>query len=450
MFHINLCIKHFQERAQKCRKQRRKPQYYSLHNSWIFKGHIMNTVSARTPLLRRCLSGMALFAIPEVLHAADEMNPIPWDIKVLSVAPRMYDASQYGSNDVTAIFFDGLPWRGKPTRVFAYYGIPETNGKTKVPAMVLVHGGGGSAFIPWVRLWVSRGYAAIAMDTCGCISGGEHGKHMRHEDGGPAGWGGFDQIDQPIEDQWTYHAVADVILAHSLIRSFPQVDADRIGITGISWGGYLTCIVAGVDSRFRFAAPVYGCGFLGDNSTWTGDFQKMGPEKARKWLQLWDPSAYLACAGMPMLWVDGSNDFAYPMDSLQKSYRLPRGSRTLCVRVHMPHGHGGPGENPQEILAMAQALFTDGVPLTRITKTGREDRTVWALAESKAPIQRAELNFTTDTGKWQDRKWQTIPAAWDAKTGRTSASLPEATAVYYFNLTDDRGLVVSSEHESGE
>jgi len=373
-------------------------------------------------------------------------NSIPWDMKTLSVAPKMADASQYSSNDVKAIFYEGLPWKGKPTRVFAYYGIPTTDGKAKVPAMVLVHGGGGTAFASWVRFWVSHGYAAIAMDTSGCTSNpNKRHPNKRHEDGGPAGWGGFDQIDQPIEDQWTYHAVADVILANSLIRSFPQVDADKVGITGISWGGYLTCIVAGVDSRFRCAVPVYGCGFLGDNSVWSVDFEKMGPEKTNKWLKLWDPSVYLSHAGMPMLWVTGSNDFAYPLDSLQKSYRLSRGSRTLGVRVRMGHGHGDSKE--PEILAMTESLFMNGVPLARITKIGRDDRNAWAFAESAAPIQKVELNFTTDTGKWQDRKWQTMPAAWDAKTGKTSAALPEATAVYYFNFVDNRGFVVSSEHE---
>ena len=391
--------------------------------------------------------GTALLVILGTLHATAETNTVPWDIKALSAAPRIFDASGHSDNDVKAIFYEGLPWKGKPTRVFAYYGIPKTDGKAKVPAMVLVHGGGGSAFIPWVRLWVSRGYAAIAMDTCGCISGGGYNNHKRHEDGGPSGWGGFDQIDQPIEDQWTYHAVADVILAHSLIRTFPEVDADRIGLTGISWGGYLTCIVAGVDSRFKFAVPVYGCGFLGDNSVWSGDFGKMGSEKARKWLQLWDPSAYLSFARMPLLWVTGSNDFAYPMDSLQKSYRLALGSHTLCVRLRMPHGHGGPGENPQEILAMAESVFRKGEPLARIIKSGRDDRNAWVFAESTAPIQNAELNFTTDAGKWQDRKWQSMPAAWDATTGKASATLPEATSVYYFNLTDNRDLVISSEHE---
>jgi hypothetical protein len=64
-----------------------------------------------------------------------------------------------------------------------------------------------------------------------------------------------------------------------------------------------------------------------------------------------------------------------------------------------------------------------------------------------APILKAELNFTTDTGKWQDRRWQTIPAAWEATAGTASCTLPKNSPVHYFNLVDTRDLVVSGEHE---
>jgi dienelactone hydrolase len=378
---------------------------------------------------------------------ASEGKALPWDLKELSKAPKVFDDQEHTKDDIKAIFYQGLPWKGHPTRVFAYYGLPKLNSNEKVPAMVLVHGGGGSAYIPWVQLWVSRGYAAIAMDTCGATSNGEFSekKHPRHEEGGPPGWGGFDQIDQPTEDQWTYHAVADVILANSLIRSFPQIDRNRIGMTGISWGGYLVAIVAGLDPRFRFAAPVYGCGFLGDDSSWLPEFAKMGPEKAHKWLGLWDPSVYLPRAHMPMLWVDGSNDHPYPMDSLQKSYRLPKGPRTLSLRLRMPHGHE-PGVKPKEIQVFADNILRKGAPLARITGTGREGLKVWAAFESETPITKAELNYTTDTGQWEKRKWETLPAALNVKSRKVSAELPRDAAVYFFNLVDDRDLVVSSEH----
>lgn len=374
-------------------------------------------------------------------------DAVPWDLKALSEAPSYETAAGFHEPGCEAIFYAGPAYQGKPTKVFAWYGLPE--GKApggKWPAMVLAHGGGGTAFAAWVRLWTGRGYAAIAMDTCGQVPRGEYGKWERNPDGGPPGWGGLDQIDAPITDQWSYHAVADVILGHSLLRSLPEVDANRVGLTGISWGGYLTCILAGVDTRFRFAVPVYGCGFLGEDSAWVEPLGKLPKEKAEKWLALWDPSVYLAHAAMPMLWVTGTNDFAFPMDSLQKSYRLPSAPQTLAIRLRMPHGHGGAGENPEEIHAYADQMLKGGPPLPVVAGQGRDGSTVWAAFDPKAPVARAELCFTKATGPWKDRLWESIPATLDGDAHRASAALPEGTTVYYVNLFDAEDRVVSTEH----
>lgn len=363
--------------------------------------------------------------------------------------PKTYPADGITAEGVTGVFIEAMPWKGKPTRAFAWYGIPKLKHGEKVPGMVLVHGGGGTAFAEWVRLWTGRGYAAIAVDTCGAIPKGSYGKWERHADAGPAGWGGLEpaDVDQPVKDQWTYHAVSDVALAHSLLRSLPGADPDRIGITGISWGGYLTCITAGLDDRYKFAVPVYGCGFLTDNSIWLPQFKAMGPERAARWRDLWDPSRYLARATMPMLWITGTNDLAYPMDSLQKSYRLPKGPQTLCITVRMVHGHGGPGENPPEILAFANAILKNGTPLAKWSDTGSDTTTAWARFESKAKPARAELVYTTDIGPREKREWKTQAATLDVAGGKVSANLPENVAVFYFNLIDARGLTVSTAHE---
>lgn len=388
----------------------------------------------------------AIIVVLSAVPALSDAPPLPWDLDALSRPPAVYPAEGFNETGVRALFYEGPPFAGKPTRVFAWYGAPENSGAQKLPAMVLVHGGGGTAFAEWVRLWVKRGYCAIAMDTCGCIPRGEYGNWVRHADGGPAGWGGFDQVEAPIADQWTCHAVSDVLLAHSLIRSFPEVDPDRTGVTGISWGGYLTCIAAGVDSRFKLAVPVYGCGFLGDNSAWLDTFQEMAPEKSKAWLELWDPSVYLPRAAMPMLWVTGTNDFAYPLDSLQKSYRLPTGARTFSIRVRMPHGHGGAGENPEEIHAFANNLLRGENPLIRIIAQGSEGREAWAAFDPTTPVAKAELLFTNDEGKWQDRLWESLPAVVNTDETRVTATVPEEAAVFYLNLIDEKGLVVSTEH----
>jgi len=374
------------------------------------------------------IRSLAQLSIVLFLGLTSQAAPITWNLEQLSVPPKTYPAEGFESNNIQAVYFDGLPWKGKPTRVFAYIGIPKIKPGQKVPGMVLIHGGEGTAFSRWVKLWNSRGYAAIAMDTCGSTpSPGGRGAPPRHEHGGPSGWGGFNQLDDPIEDQWTYHAVGSVILANSLLRSLPEVDANRIGLTGVSWGGMLACVTAGVDDRFRFVVPVYGSGFK--------------TFKSPKWHELWEPGLYLPQARMPFLWVDGASDFFYPLDSVQKSYRATPAPRTLCTRINMAHSHSA-GQTPPEIHAFADSILKDGTPLPRITKQGAD----WLEYESATRIIRAEINFTLDSGEWRKRKWQTNSATLDAEKHRVTAVIPEGAKVYFLSIMDDRGLVVSSEH----
>jgi hypothetical protein len=149
---------------------------------------------------------------------------------------------------------------------------------------------------------------------------------------------------------------------------------------------------------------------------------------------------------MPMLWVNGTNDFAYPLDSWQKSYRLAKGSRTLCLRVRMPHGHGAAGENPEEIRVFADSIVCDSQPLVKITEQGHSDSDVWATFQSNVPIAKAELNYTLDQGRWQDRKWEQSPADVDSANPRAHAQIPTGAKVFYLNLFDDRNCVVSTEY----
>lgn len=381
-----------------------------------------------------------------------------WDLKSLSSAPKSAPGpSSLQEPGMRALFFEGVPWKGKPTRVFAWYGLPANAGNEKFPAMVLVHGGGGTAFADWVRRWNERGYAAIAIDTCGNIPSSDPAARTsastspstRDEiGGGPPCWdASFDQLSWPVSDQWTYHAVIDIILANSLLRSFSEIDPHRIGITGISWGGYLTAIVASVDDRFRFAIPVYGCGFLGEDSSWLPNFKKMGEANAHQWLSLWDPSVYLPQAKIPFLWVDSTNDVHYPLESLKKSYLLARGHRTLSVHLRMVHSHEA-GEAPKEIYAFADQMLKGGAPLAIIKCQQRRGQRIKVKYKATIPIVRAELLYTADNNQWKDRKWQVSEAEVDAHEHIISTLVPVEATAYFVNLIDSRGLIVSTEHQT--
>ena len=85
-------------------------------------------------------------------------------------------------------------------------------------------------------------------------------------------------------------------------------------------------------------------------------------------------------------------------------------------------------------------------PLAKLARQGRAGNAVWVKYESNTPITKAELNYTTASGKWQERKWETMPATIDPAHRQVNATLPAGTKVYYLNLIDARELVVSTEH----
>lgn len=375
-----------------------------------------------------------------------------WDTKKLFAVPQVFPVEMKSlppGGRIRALTYEGEPYKGKPTRVFAWIGVPDST-KPKLPGIVLVHGGGGTAYWEWVKLWMDRGYVAIAMDTCGFfLTSTATDKEARVRNGfsAPDGGGGFFHENDPVGDQWMYHAVADVILGHSLLRSEPRVDPDRIGLTGISWGGVITNIVAGIDHRFKFAAPVYGCGFLGENSFWLHDeLQRMGRTDALRWLTLWDPSQYVENATMPLLFCDGTNDKHFRMDSWQKTYREAPGPHTLSLKIRMKHGHA-PAGDPPEITVFADSILQGGAPLAKITGQGRDKDRAWATYASPVPVTKVDLVYTKDGGDWMVRDWKDQPAGHDAARHRIEGQLPEGTTVYYFNLTDSRGCIVSTEHE---
>lgn len=373
-------------------------------------------------------------------HAATAAprNTGPWNIAALKAVPK----AEWGerTNLVQSLYYEGEPFNGKPTRVFAYYGRPE--GAGPFPAMVLVHGGGGKAFSAWAEHWAKRGYCAIAMDLAGNGPGG------RLPDGGPdqgdvAKFRDFTDAD--AKDMWTYHAVAAVLRAHSLLASRSEVDRNRIGVTGISWGGYLTCIVAGIDDRLKVAVPVYGCGFLHENSVWLEPrISKMTPEHRDRWVSHWDPSRYLAGVSCPILFLNGSNDFAYPMDSYKKCYQLvAERLRKVSVKIKLPHGHIWTfGEVDQFV----DSHLKGGQPLATLDAMRLSGESVRAKVTSTVPVTKAEFHFTTDSGPWQKRNWQTVPA--QHADGVVTAKLPaERPLVCYLSVTDSRGVAVSTQHE---
>jgi dienelactone hydrolase len=371
-----------------------------------------------------------------MVSANGKMQMGNWDIEALRVATKYRVVETDGP--IQAILFEHEPFLGMPTEVFAYMGVPQAKDRP-APGMVCVHGGGGKAFRQWVEMWVTRGYAAIAMDLSGRDGSGDRltngGPEMDHE--------AMFSTTLAWQDMWTHHAVAAAMRANSILRRLPSVDSARIGITGISWGGYVTCIAAGVDTRLACATSVYGCGFLRHNSAedWMKIFAAMTPEQRLMWHDKCDPSVYLRNAPMPMLFVSGTNDLAYPLDILEMSCALPAGRVTRCIRVGMQHDHEC-GWAPGEIGAFADQHLADGPPLPEIEASTFAGGCIKSNFTSSRPIQNGNLNYTRCRKSWQEREWHMAPAK--LTRGAVEAIVGKDVTACFLSIEDDLGRYVSS------
>jgi len=397
-------------------------------------------------------AGPAVSAEPKPVN-----REMPWDVSALSKTPKVHPTPERPAKGMRAFFYEGADYKGKPTWVFAYYatpgGTPPAGGW---PAAVCAHGGGGSAYPDWVKEWNNRGYAAIAMDLEGHLPGGRsHGVEgnfptgIGHASAGPARKDWFGDRDLPDKEQWFYHGVADVIRAHSLLRSLPEINPKKIGLTGISWGGTIVSTVAGVDARFAFVIPVYGGGFIheSDNPGLAQWFPptNMTANQFRDYRTKWDPSAHLPYAKMPMLWVSGFTDPVFPVNIFAKSARTAGGPSTLCVRPWVIHAHGSGWEEAWEIYAFADSIVKGGAPLLNLGRPQVDPKDGLVHARYKGDLNHASVSFTTAGGQWMGRRWDHIACTIGKGEVIASTRLPAGTTALIVNAYDKRDGLVNSE-----
>ncbi|MDO6792079.1 prolyl oligopeptidase family serine peptidase [Tamlana sp. 1_MG-2023] len=374
------------------------------------------------------------------------------DAKVFET-PKLYWKPELDQGNIKALFYETLDYEGRPTRAFAYMGTPES--ETLVPAMVLVHGGGGRAFYEWVKIWNDRGYAAIAMSLEGHVHDEKGEGKYKHEFSGPQRVGRFDDIQLPLKEQWMYHAVSDILLGHSLLAAQPEVDASRIGITGISWGGILSSLVSGVDSRLQCAIPVYGAGFLYESKGHFGDEGDNSPEVIEK-KKFWDPARQFSKAKVSTLWVNGDSDAHFSLNITSHSFDVTKDHAFMSIHHGMKHGHP-PGWRPNEvpeIYAFADYILKGKSPgLGRITKQPSERKSVVKYA-SEVPVVKATLYYQKEPltyTKLEGEKhphpgtWFSIPLTLQTKDKSVAVELPKDCKTYYVNLEDERGFIISTQ-----
>ncbi|NOU73234.1 alpha/beta fold hydrolase [Paenibacillus sp. LMG 31458] len=208
-------------------------------------------------------------------RALDEMKSVDANVELVE------SNFQVPFADCFDLYFTGV--RG--ARIHAKYVRPKHIAEPH-PAIIQFHGYAGNAG-DWADklIYASLGFSVIAMDCRG--QGGSS-----EDTGGIKGTTQSGHIIRGLNDTPNNllfrHIFLDAAQLAGIVMDLSEVDADRVGVTGISQGGGITLACAALEPRIKKLAPVYP--FLSDyKRVWEMDQAKDAYQELRTFFRYFDP-----------------------------------------------------------------------------------------------------------------------------------------------------------------
>jgi dipeptidyl aminopeptidase/acylaminoacyl peptidase len=209
------------------------------------------------------------------------------------------------------------------------------SGKAPVPMILAIHGGPhgayGSHFDFEFQWLAAHGYAVLYTNPRGSTGYGENFLW--------ATWGGWGKLDYQ-----------DVMAGVDYAIGHKPIDQKRLGVTGYSYGGFLTDWIITQTTRFR--AAVSGAGI----SNWVSDYGTADIPRTKEsefYGTPWNPEASERMRGLspithsanvktPTLFVHGEADMRVPIEQAEQMYRALQKQKIPSKFIRYPGNyHGG-------------------------------------------------------------------------------------------------------------
>jgi dipeptidyl aminopeptidase/acylaminoacyl peptidase len=183
----------------------------------------------------------------------------------------------------------------------------------KYPLVLSIHGGPATMYgVDWFhefQVYAARGWAVFYTNPRGSTGYGQ-----RFERGIEGEWGGKDYVD-------VMNGVEEVLRRH------PWLDRERLGVTGGSYGGYLTNWIVGHTNLFKAAVTLRSVtNFVSDEGTRDGAYghkADFGGDLFEKFDLYWErsPLKYAMHVKTPVLILHSENDQRVPLEQAEQWFR---------------------------------------------------------------------------------------------------------------------------------
>lgn len=202
------------------------------------------------------------------------------------------------------------------------------------PALVLPHGGPTGQVVdswsPRIAALVSRGYICIAPSVRGSTGYGIDFQRANHQD-----LGGGDLQDE--------------VYAAKFLEASGYLDSKKMGITGGSYGGFMTLMAIGkTPDIWAAAVELFGIidwtTMLQHSDAFLQQYEKAllgDPVKDKKVYEATSPIAYIHKVKAPLLVLQGENDPRVPKEeAVQVVDLLKKDGKTVDAHYYPNEGHG--------------------------------------------------------------------------------------------------------------
>jgi dienelactone hydrolase len=422
-------------------------------------------------LVLPCLRGADTFALYEDAAAVPQTalqvwQPLEAGLRREPLAVEVVE--EWNEDGITCrlVRFTVCTVRGVPSRVAAFYTFP--TGGTDLPGFVWAHGGGQRADRTRGEYFARHGYATLDINWLG--------REMLPDQQINTDWGKIDPSQGPqfypgaLRKQFKpdlqpdAHAIDPVasprnsswfLLAYTARRGLtfleqqPEVDAERLGMTGFSMGGNITSYSV-IDSRLKAVIPmVGGTGFITEDYPGVPGSAPRGHLKhADLFSRTVDSAAFYAHAICPVLFLSATNDFHGILDNAFRcGALLPHGNWRVSQNLHYNHALSA----EQWILInrwFDLYLKGEGAPLARMAPATLEVDGAQATF-TVAPEQRGaagdelvsvEVLYSRDPNPIA-RFWKTAPAreegdSWSAQLPVRQGTILRAFAQCTYRFAD--------------
>lgn len=235
---------------------------------------------------------------------------------------------------------------------------PSFDPSRKYPLIVSMHGGPhgmyGTTFMHDLQMYAARGYVVLYTNPRGSTGYGE-------------------EFGNTIQHKWPGDDLQDVLSGVDHLIALGHVDGARMGVTGGSGGGLMTCGMVTRTDRFRAAVALYPVTNwfthvgTGDNGYYIASVYRQG----MPWLSPQDyidrsPLFAASKVRTPTMIITGEDDWRTPIAQSQEFYRALKVQGVDTVLIRVPgesHGIRRYPSHRANVIAETQAWFQKYLPI---------------------------------------------------------------------------------------